>query len=77
MSLPQFNRWSGSYHIVNTRTGESLESWWTGTKADFFCGAVNDHEEANGRGRPYAVESHPVTWRGRSVTVTPKGDGHV
>jgi hypothetical protein len=55
-------RWSGPFHIVDTRTADhrnptkgSLESWPTETQAEYFRTAVNDHEDRNGRGRPYIV----------------------
>lgn len=66
-------RWSGEWHIVDTRTRQSLESWGTEGHAIYFCHAVNEHEDRNGRGTPYAVERHSIAWRhGQSVTVTPK-----
>lgn len=57
-------RWTGEYHIVNTATGRSLESWGTVAQADYFCNAVNDHEEKNGRPRVYVVQPHPIAWSG-------------
>ena len=57
-------RWSGEYHIVNTATGRSLESWGTVANAQYFCNAVNDHEATNKRPRVYEVQQHPIAWRG-------------
>lgn len=56
-------RWSGQYHIVNLETRESLESHDKESTARYFCRAVNDHEEQNGRSTRYAVEMHGVSWR--------------
>ena len=50
-------RWSGSWHIINTATGESLESWNTESRAKYFCESVNEHETRNGRLAVYVVEN--------------------
>lgn len=64
MTIPDTGaRWSGEWHIVNTKTRQSLESWQTERNARYFCDSVNDHENRNGRGTPYAVERHPLNWR--------------
>lgn len=56
-------RWSGEWHIVNTATGQSLESWRDKWRADYFCTAVNEHEQRNNRPAVYVVEEHPTGWR--------------
>ena len=57
------SRWSGMFHIVDTITMRSLESWPTQSQAQYFCDAVNEHEQRNGRPRSYVVEAHPIEWR--------------
>jgi hypothetical protein len=44
------------YMILNTATGEPLESHRLECNAQYFCDAVNAHETKNGRPAVYTVE---------------------
>ena len=56
-------RWSGEWHVVNTFTGESLESHAIESRALTAAGWCNEHETRYGRAAVYSVERHPIDWR--------------
>ena len=60
-------RWSGDWHIVNTATGESLESHYSEGRARYFCDAVNEHEIKNNRPAVYKVEERKDGLAARNV----------